>query len=283
MELLQLQYFERVARYENMTKAAKELCVAQSAVSQSIARLEEDLGVRLFLREGKRLKLSPCGVLLCSRFPSVLGTLDTLRLELSELADTPVRQLRLNILSASMLVPGLLRAFREAYPHIRFRLTQDPKETDYDLRITSGPADTPGRGTALLSEEILLAVPQSFAQAEKSTVSLFDLRGGDFISLSRGTAFRAITDAYCASAGFAPNVSFESDNPAMVRDLVGAGVGVTFWPSISWGPLGGRAKALHVVEADFRRVITIAPPQEKSLSKTARLFVSFTADFFQSL
>lgn len=161
MELLQLQYFERVARYENMTKAAKELCVAQSAVSQSIARLEEDLGVRLFLREGKRLKLSPCGVLLCSRLPSVLGTLDTLRLELSELADTPVRQLRLNILSASMLVPGLLRAFREAYPHIRFRLTQDPKETDYDLRITSGPADTPGRGTALLSEEILLAVPQS--------------------------------------------------------------------------------------------------------------------------
>lgn len=61
MELLQLQYFRTVARMEHMTKAAKELRIAQPALSKTIARLEEDLGVPLFDRQNRQIKLNEFG------------------------------------------------------------------------------------------------------------------------------------------------------------------------------------------------------------------------------
>lgn len=61
MDLLQLQYFQVVARLENITHAAKELHVAQPSISKTIARLEESLGVPLFERSGRRIRLNRFG------------------------------------------------------------------------------------------------------------------------------------------------------------------------------------------------------------------------------
>lgn len=285
MELLQLKYFAIVAEYENMTKAAKQLSVAQPAVSQSIGRLEEELGVLLFTRNGKRIRLNPCGQLLLHRLPSILNALENVKLELSELSDSPEQHVCLKVLSASTLLPELLSAFKHEYPAIRFSLIQNIQNAEFDTCIYSLPSELDHtEGTLLMDEEILIAVPQSSVFAADTSVSLHDLKNEDYISLSKETAFRSITDYYCEKAGIHPNIIFESDNPSIVRGLISVGLGVAFWPARSWGPLrDDSVKILHIDNIECRRSLYIGPPTGKHLSKTAQIFNNFAASFFEDL
>ena len=86
MELLQLRYFRTVARMEHMTKAAQELCIAQPALSKTIARLEEDVGIPLFDRHGGRIRLNTFGKAILDKVEKALALLEEGRKEVSELA-----------------------------------------------------------------------------------------------------------------------------------------------------------------------------------------------------
>lgn len=84
MEILQFRYFLEAAHYENLTRAAEELHVAQPALSQSIRRLEDELGVRLFDRKNHHILLNEQGRLLEKRLSVIMGTIDNLKDELWE-------------------------------------------------------------------------------------------------------------------------------------------------------------------------------------------------------
>ncbi len=279
-----MKYFETVAKYENMTAASRELCVAQPAISQSIARLEEDLGVELFTREGRRIKLNACGKHLNSRISSILTSLDNVRLELTEIADKSGSTIGLKVLSASTLLPHMLSGFQHIFPQIRFRLIQNPTETKYDLCINSTASLKNKRDTVLLDEEILLAVPRDYPCQAECSILLASLKEEGFISLRKGITFRTIMDEYCDCIQFSPKIIFESDSPATVRGLIGAGVGIAFWPSISWGSLAeDKVKALHISDLCARRVVTLSAPEGKVMSKAAAVFASYAVDFFKNL
>src|SRR5256886_1659607 len=86
MDLLQLHYFRTVARLEHMTRAAEELLIAQPALSQTIARLEDDLGVPLFDRLGRRIRLNLFGRAFLGRVERIFAELDQGQRELADLA-----------------------------------------------------------------------------------------------------------------------------------------------------------------------------------------------------
>ena len=285
MELYKLKYFEAVARYENMTLAARELCVAQPAVSQTIARLESELGVKLFTRNGKRIKLNAYGALLLNRLPSLFTIVNNIKLELSDSVNNPVQHIRLNVRSATSLIPKLLNAFETQYPTISFSLVQNVKSSDYDICIaTSLPHKFNGQGTILLDEKIKIAIPRSYPIAKKNSVSIHDLAQEKFISLDKETEFRSITDYYCKQAGFTPSIVFESDSSSTVRGLVGAGLGVAFWAELSWGPINNDSiRVLPIRDLDCHRIIYISSPEGKQISKTFELFYDFTLKFFCKL
>ena len=87
MELTQLQYFVAVAKSLHMTRTAEQLHVAQPALSQSISRLERELGVALFRREARRLALTPAGTYLLERLQAPLAALAELPEQLREIAE----------------------------------------------------------------------------------------------------------------------------------------------------------------------------------------------------
>jgi len=127
-----------------------------------------------------------------------LNALENVKLELSDLSGCPGQQLCLKVLSASTLLPELLSAFKQEYPAISFSLIQNTQNEDFDLCIYSLPSALDhSEGTLLMDEEILIAVPKSSIAAANTSVSLHDLADEDFISLSRETVFRSITDYYC--------------------------------------------------------------------------------------
>src|SRR5258708_33114532 len=110
MDLLQLKYFQAVAQLEHMTRAAEQLSIAQPFLSQSIAKLEEDLGVPLFDRQGRRIQLNQFGKVFLKRVERVFVELDEGRREVADLAGLEHGLIALAVASTQPL-PDLLSAF----------------------------------------------------------------------------------------------------------------------------------------------------------------------------
>lgn len=121
MELLQLQYFLTVARLEHVTEAARSLHVTQSSLSKTIQRLEEDLGVPLFDRTGRKLRLNEFGSRFLHRAERALFELEQGKQELSDFSSPEYGTLELAVTTASTL-PNILREFRKKRPYIHFHV-----------------------------------------------------------------------------------------------------------------------------------------------------------------
>src|SRR5215469_7169189 len=191
MELLQLKYFQTVARREHMTRAAEELGIAQPALSQTIARLEAELGVALFERVGRGIRLSQFGKAYAQRVERVFQELAQGEREIVAIADGTEGEVELALSVATQLLPDLLSGFRHNHPGIRFRLSQHDVKTmaqqlgkgTYDLCITSPPLQQVGvASVSLLTEDIRLAVPTWHPLAGRSSICLQEVAQEDFIS-----------------------------------------------------------------------------------------------------
>ena len=245
MELLQLRYFLMTAKYQHMTKAAEALHIAQPALSQSIHRLEEELGVPLFDRKNRGIQLNASGKLLEKKLRPIMSALDHLPAQLRNAASTETYTIRLNLVAASTMIINCIIEYKTLHPDIRFQLSQDPSNDDYDIGISStGMLHHCLDGDSIsLEEEFYLAVPSSSPYAFRTSIRLNETIHDSYISLDETRPLRKICDEFFQAAGFSPNIVFESDNPEAVRNLISAGLGIGFWPKYSWGSL----KSPHVV------------------------------------
>jgi DNA-binding transcriptional LysR family regulator len=125
MDLLQLRYFQAVARHQHVSRAAAELRVAQPSLSRALARLEADLGVPLFDRHGRRLVLNRFGAAFLARVDSALEELDQGRRELDDLGGLAHGSVAVAAESL-LLLTDLLAGFLTARPGVSFQLFQSP-------------------------------------------------------------------------------------------------------------------------------------------------------------
>ena len=124
MELTQLRYFTEVARTQHMTKSAKRLHVAQPALSQSIHRLEDELGVRLFERQGRNICLTEEGKRFQARVSPLIASLDDAVEETRREASDQLPVVRVGIFSASSLVVDAIASFMAEEPEVAFEVVQ---------------------------------------------------------------------------------------------------------------------------------------------------------------
>ncbi|MBE6691420.1 MAG: LysR family transcriptional regulator [Ruminococcaceae bacterium] len=247
MELQKLKYFHTIASLQHVTKAAEQLHVAQPALSQAMRALEEELGVKLLAKEGRRIVLTPYGEHLKSRLDSILPELDGLPAELEELKSKVSKTVRLNILAASTFVINAIVGFQRLHPDVVFDFEQNESKKNCDIVVTTNETGNPikrgYRARCIKEESIYLAVPQSSRYAEKSSISLEEVKDEKFVMFSNSRLFGVICNKFCSIAGFTPKVLFESDSPNAVQNMISTGVGVAFWPAYSWG----RVKNKNVV------------------------------------
>ncbi|RZT87370.1 DNA-binding transcriptional LysR family regulator [Pseudonocardia sediminis] len=236
--------FVAVARTEHMTRAAERIGVPQPTLSRAMARLEADLGVALFTRTGRTLRLTPAGRTLLRRAEAALAELSAAADELAGDADRTHGRATLGFLSTlgTEAVPRLLRGFRDAHPGIRIGLLQGRhemlldrvREGGADLVLTSPLPDEPGlTAVALAEEELRLAVPSGHRldrRAGTPDVDLAEAADEPFIGFAPGYGLRGTVDAWCRQAGFGPRIAFEGGDAATLRGLVGAGLGVALLP-----------------------------------------------------
>ena len=263
MELTQLRYFYAAAECGHITKAAEKLHIAQPALTQSVRRLETELGVKLFERRGRSVVLSECGQYLFRQLGPLLRVLDGVPGELQKIAELEQKTIKVNIIAASLLTTELIIEYKRICPEIKFHLHQSADEENCDCTIStihSGIVPSLPKNSLCRSfaEEIRLAVPADSNYARLESINLSDTRDDGFISLSGSKPFHSICDALCRTVGFTPNVIFESDSPSTVRDLIGAGMGIGFWPAYTWGNINtDNVVLLPISTPDCRREITV--------------------------
>lgn len=262
MELTQLKYFCAAAEYEHITKAAEKLHIAQPALTQSIKRLENELDVKLFERRGRSIALSPCGEYLYKQIVPVIKTLDRLPDELMRIAEMEDRTIKVNILAASLLITELIIEYKRIMPDVKFQLHQSEDDENCDCTISSVHSGNmpvlENASVRIFTEEIRLAVPADSHYAKENSIRLTDVKNEGFISLSGSKPFHSICDALCRTVGFAPDIIFESDSPSTVRDLIGSGMGIGFWPAYTWGNINtDNVVLLPVSYPECRREITV--------------------------
>lgn len=247
MELRQLEYFAAVARQRHFGRAAEEVYVTQSALSQQVRRLEEELGLALLVRTSRGVELTPAGEDLLARAESILGAAAEAKAAMDE--HLGVTRGIARVAAAAADAPGLpdaLVSFHRAHPGIQIALRHGSASeaanlarrgaVDLALAGLRAEHERPASGleVALLTDEPLrLIAAPGHPLAGTSGVAIGDLRTSPLILAERGTALRDAVAAACADAGFSPIPLFEVSDPATVRWLAHAGLGVAAVPA-SW-------------------------------------------------
>lgn len=237
VELMQLRYFQKVARTGSITRAAQELYVSQPTVSQSINRLENSLGCPLFLHQpGKSLQLNDAGILFLEKVDQALGKLEegvNLVRERSERACVSLAS------SITDLCSTLILDYFERNPEVRIsqRLVEINSITDLllgdevDFAITPCPLFDPRLDCLpLYTEELFAVVGPTHPLYGRRTVSREDLARERFLC-NYSEADRNCLDMIYEQEDAQVDVLLETNEAPVIRGLVHRGDGVALMPA----------------------------------------------------
>ena len=293
MELQPLIYFKCVAKLENMSRAAEQLHITQPALSKSIAHLEGSLGVPLFDRNGRSIKLNRYGKFFLERTEHILRDYDRAREDLTNLIAPGQGEVSIGFMHTlgMQVIPALMTDIRHDYPQMKFQLTQsnssvllkklEAGELDLCL-ISSLEYSSNVHWEKLWDEELFLIVPKGHALADRSYVELAQFAQEPFISIKNGNSLRKSVDELYRQEGFTLNVAFEGEEVHTVAGLVESGLGVSLIPRIK----GLEQYHLHIISvtaANCKREIGLAYMQNRFQSAVTEQFLQFVRHYFAQI
>ena len=241
MDLRQLEILQAIAETGSFTACGRKLHVSQSAISRQILLLEEELGEPLFLRVGRKVRMTPAAeslVQLGKRvFQDVRETVGVITDRTRELRGT----LRL---SGGMTVclyvfPPLLKHLRRVHPHLDVRLTVATAERSVQEiragRVDAGLLTLPIEESDLVTvpvmrEELLVVMPPGHPLARRRRVAPRDLAGQPFVLFEVGSATRHVIDQFFATEKIEPTIVMDTENVEIIKAMVKTGLGIGIVP-----------------------------------------------------
>jgi DNA-binding transcriptional LysR family regulator len=243
MELRHLRTIAAVAQHRSLTKAGEQLHLTQSAVSQQIRRLEQELGVDVFRRTSRSVELTAEGRVILGYAERVLAEVDGMHSELEELSGLLSGQLRIGGVypTGPFDLFGLLAEFRGAHPNVAIHMveaTQDDvlaalRSDELDCAFAALDPDTLGdefAATLLWEEELVVALPVDHRLCARRRVTFEELAAEDLIAYRDNSALRRRLERTMAALGLEPRNAFVCTELAAVRALASKGLGVAVMP-----------------------------------------------------
>ncbi|CAG7609007.1 HTH-type transcriptional regulator GltC [Paenibacillus solanacearum] len=285
MEWQQLEYFHTVAELQHFTMAARKLSVAQPTLSRSISKLESELGVPLFDRQGRGITLNAYGRMFHARTARILQEMQEAKQELLYLQNPDTGTVSLAFLKSLGIsrVPKLVQGFLELYPNVTFQLYQNATRTmldqlergEIDFCLASMTESRPGiQWTELWTEELYVFVPHSHPLAGKQYVTLQDISGERFVVLKQGYSTRAILDQLFSEIGVEPLIAFEGEEVVSVMGFVSANLGIALLPQVD--ELGTmNVSRLSIADARCERRIGLAWREGRFIAPAAERFRNY--------
>lgn len=243
MTLLQLQYFQALARVLHYTHTAEELHISQPSLSYAISELEKELGVKLFYKEKRQVEITVYGQQFLPYVEKALALLEEGRGVLEQMAgrsDQIVRLGYFHSISAS-LVPAIVEQFyrEEAHQHIRFSFVEAPsydiftkiKNGELDMGFCLHQADWT-RSVKVMRQPLYLAVPAGHHLAGRRSVTFADFSHEPQIMLDQSSNLRSLVDQVFRQHDIIPNIVFEVRECNAALQYVGLKFGIAVLPQV---------------------------------------------------
>jgi DNA-binding transcriptional LysR family regulator len=239
MDLRQLTYVVAVAEIGNFTRAAERCFVVQSALSHQIARLEQELGARLFHRTSRQVRLTAAGEAFLPAARQCLAAAERARAEVASATGEVRGRLSVGVIPtvAAIDVPAALRAFHDRHPQVRVSLIMGGSEHLIE-KVTTGvldvaflglPAETTVTGVqdhVLARDHLVAVMAPTHPLAGAKSLRLTKLAEQVFVDFPAGSQGRAQTDQAFSAAGLSRDVAFEVTGADLMTRLIGEELGI---------------------------------------------------------
>jgi LysR family cyn operon transcriptional activator len=247
MELRHLRYFLAIAATNHMAKAADQLFVTQSTLSHQLAQLESELGVELFERVGRGLRLSSAGEAWLTIARETLEKVEAGKAALRGHHSEVYGDLRVGVIHSYMthFIAQVTGPLLERYPRLRLHI-HELTALDIEAQVASGQLDLglaffPASSSAvqaslLFDDQLMLAVHPTHPLGKRRNVSMAQLKDHPMALMSARFATRRLLDSCFQQAGLAPKIVLELDSIEALRLVAQQGKLVTFLPKRTTQP-----------------------------------------------
>jgi len=291
-----LYYFYRVAVHQSVSKASKELLIAQSALSTQLKQLEESLELTLFNRTKGGMALTDKGQLVYKYASKMFETYDDMRRAMA-LAENEVRgPLRIGSVNSIgiYLLPEILADFHDKFPDVQIKLEMQSsnevvdllQENHVDVALIAWDRKYPQLASrVIMNNSLLLVGGPKHPLARRRNLVPADLAEENFIAYEAGTPTRMMIDAYFKEIDVSLNYVLESANIASIKHLAIEGMGLAFLPEIAV-QLELKEKAMKPIKVrglQLERPITLYWKERRALTRPAEEFIRFIRARFPAL
>lgn len=238
MELLWIKYFMHTAETENISHTARVFMVPPSSVSASIKKLETEISANLFERTANKLKLSQSGKILYDELKKAEYHFQKAKKDILNISGKLTGEIKLLILNNRSLVTGAIAEFKEKYTEVSINIKHEISSAtynDFDIIISDKIIESNSfEKSSLVDEEVFLATSKKDPLSKLYSVEIKNIANEKFIGMPKGASIRDFADKHFSDEGVKVRYVIECDDPAYIRKYVKMGLGVTFFPYISW-------------------------------------------------
>ncbi|MDR6550246.1 LysR family transcriptional regulator [Paenibacillus qinlingensis] len=293
MEFRQLEYFMAICEELHFTRASEKLGMSQPTLSHQIKSLEDELGVPLFDRIGKKIAITEAGTILLNECTVIFSSLANVKVQIMELQKVTRGTLSIGALPGELtqLVSSLLLDFHQIYPEIQIKIlnlddiVERVIQNQIDLAITIFPVDDDRiRKIPLYKEDIYLAVSRDHALANRDSIHFNEISSYPVILFPQSHKCRQIIDLNSTVCGIPIEPIIETTAIETIIDLVKSGTGVTALSKTYLNMYNdNQLKAIKIVNPTLNREIGIIHHKDKYVSKAARLFIDLLSQHIVNL
>jgi LysR family cyn operon transcriptional activator len=294
LSIEQLNSFRALAETESFTKAAEMLFRTQPAISQTIRSLEDILGERLFIREGRIASLTPAGQILLDYVNEAFDTLEQGLFKIDSLKDLTEGHLTISTsdTTAYYVLPDVLMEFRKKYPGIDVRIHCKPSPVsaeqvisrEADVGIVTLPVANPKltSESLIIREDVAICSP-SHALSGRKKISLRELQEYPLLLLDRGSNTRAHIDRLLIKENINPKIVMELGSIEVIKKLVQLDFGISIVPLISLHTelKENKLKAIRIFKKSECRELGIIYPSKGIHSPAAKEFIKIIKNYIR--
>ena len=278
-----LRTFVEVARLEHLGRAADVLQTDQSTVSRKIARLEKEIGVPLFERIGRSIRLTKAGRRFVGRAERLIADIRDAVAEAAGTVSAESGEVHLGFLhtAGARWLPERLARFLEQYPGVRFILEEGTTgevaagvlDGRFDLGILGPPpSNSPELEIVpLFRERVSVVVPALHRLVGRSSVTLHDIADEPLILPRSRSGLRRVIDDAFARQNLGEHVAYEGDDLSIVQGLVEAGLGISLLPMPLPSP-SSRVAVIPLRDPPIARTMAVVWDRRRTLPPAAELF-----------
>ncbi|MGE7113451.1 LysR family transcriptional regulator [Lysinibacillus sp. NPDC047702] len=292
MEIRHLHYFMAVCEELHFTKAAEKLGISQPTLSQQIRVLEDEVGLPLFDRIGKKIVLTEAGTLLLNYGAEIVGTLQNVKDSIKDLKDMQIGQIRIGIMPSDLdyRITQLIIDFHQKFPRVKLKIMSSieivrqvlDNEVDIGIAINVLPNNQLVT-IPLCLEEYVLIVSKEHPMANRESIKIGELKDLPLIMYPEGYLGREIVEGTVKKHGFQLNSILETSSVTSIINLVRANIGVTVQPYPLIKEMNDPTLQIVYIQDDIpSRSLSIIYRVERYVSEATKALIEQVKIYFQS-